>query len=135
MLEFKILNNIIDYMESTGSTYKTVILSIDQKLVDELNSEDGTSYTLLELEKATDKCLAHEWLKHTYMGAGKYVDLSITPKGIGAARSKRKAEELKASRSWLKKISDYIEDHKGLFVVLGFLLALATFGLKLFGDN
>ncbi|MHC3994181.1 hypothetical protein ACXWTF_05085 [Thiomicrolovo sp. ZZH C-3] len=135
MPEFKILNNVIDYMESTGSTYKTVTLSIDQKLVDELNDANGTSYTLSELEKATDKCLAHEWLEHAFINGGKYTSLRITPKGMGAARSKRKAEELKASRSWLKKTSDYIEDHKGLFIVLGFLLALATFSLKLLGDN
>lgn len=135
MPEYKILNYIINYMESTGSTYKTVILSIDQKFADEINSENKTVYTLSEFEKATDKCLAHEWLVHTYINGGKYASLRITPKGVGAARSKRKAEELKASRSLLKKTSDYIDDHKGLFVALGFLLALATFSLKFFGDN
>jgi hypothetical protein len=43
--EFKILNNVIDYMESTGSTYKLVTLSIDQGLVDQINEENKTSYT------------------------------------------------------------------------------------------
>lgn len=132
MPEFKILNHVIDYMESTGSTYKLVTLSIDEKLVGEINSENKSNYTLEELERATDKCLAHEWIEHAALGS-KYGDLRITPKGVGAARSKRKSEELKLSRSFLKKISDYIEDHKGLFVVLGFLLAIATFVLKVFG--
>lgn len=135
MPEFKILNNVIDYMESTGSTYKIVTLSIDQKLLGEINSANNTNYTLEDLVKATDKCLAHEWLKLTSLGGNKYGRLRITPKGVGAARSKRKAEELKASRGILKKASDYIEDHKGLFVVLFFLLALATFALKLLGDE
>lgn len=135
MPEFKILNNIIDYMESTGSTYKVVMISIDQKLVDEINKSNGTKLSLKELEIATDKCLAHEWLKYTSMGGGKYSSLGITPKGIGVARSKKKAEELKKSRSWLKKVSDYIEDHKGLFIAFAFLLALATFALKLMGEN
>lgn len=130
--EFKILNHVIDYMEATGSTYKLVTLSVDQELVDQINEQNKTSYTLTELEKATDKCLAHEWLEHATMGGGKYGSLRITPKGVGAARSKRKSEEQKASRGPLKKASDYVEDHKGLFVVLGFLLALATLSLKIF---
>lgn len=65
MPEFKILNHVIDYMESTGSTSKLVTLSVDQELLEEINAENKTSYTLSELEKATDKCLAHEWLEHT----------------------------------------------------------------------
>ena len=130
--EFKILNHVIDYMEATGSTYKLVTLSVDQELVDQINEQNKTSYTLTELEKATDKCLAHEWLEHATMGGGKYGSLRITPKVVGAARSKRKSEEQKASRGPLKKASDYVEDHKGLFVVLGFLLALATLSLKIF---
>ncbi len=121
-------------MEATGSTYKLVGLSIDLDFVEQINSENKTIYTLTELEKATDKCLAYEWLEHTVCGAGKYGSLRITPKGVGAARSKRKSEAQKAARGMLKKASDYVEDHKGLFVVLGFLLALATFSINFFGE-
>jgi len=131
--EFKILNNIIDYMESTGTTYKLVTLSINQKIVEEINEENKTSYTLQELEKATDKCLAYEWLTHRSCGS-KYASLGITPKGVGAARSKRKAEEIKSTRSLMKRVSDYIEEHKGLFVVLGFIVTVGTFALKIFGE-
>ncbi len=133
MPEFKILNHVIDYMESTGSTYKIVMFSVDQELVDQVNTDNKTSYSLSELEKATDKCLAQEWLEHATLGSGRYGSLRITPKGVGAARSKRKSEEQKANRSVLKKASDYVEEHKGLFVVLGFLIALLTFSLNLFG--
>lgn len=135
MPEYKILNNIIDYMESTGSDYKLVTVSIDQKLVDEINNKHETKFSLNELEKAADICLAHEWLKHMFISGSKYNSLGITLKGIGVARSKKKAEELKKSRSILKKTSDYIEEHKGLFIVLGFSLALATFALKLLGEK
>jgi hypothetical protein len=131
--EFKLLNNIIDYMESTGSTYKLVSLAINEELVGEINNGNDTKYSLSELEKAADKCLAHEWLTHVNIGSGKYDSLQITPKGVGAARSKRKSDELKASRSWLKKLSDIIEDHKGLLIFLAAALALATFVLKLLG--
>lgn len=133
MLEFKVLNNVLDYMESTGSTYKIVTLSIDEELVEQINSKYGSKNTLEELQRATDKCLAHEWIEYA-SSDGKYSSLSITPKGIGAARSKQKAEELKSSRSLLKKTSDYIEDNRGLFIVLGFLLAIATLALRAFGN-
>ena len=133
MAEFKILYHIIDYTESTGSTYDLVNVSIDQELVEEINDDNQSNYSLEDLKKAADKCLAHEWLKPTSMGK-KYERLSITLKGVGAARSTRKAEELKSKRGVMKKVSDYIEDHKGLFMVLGTLLAIATFGIRLFGD-
>ncbi len=129
MPEFKILTNVINFMESNGSTYKVVTFSIDQDLANEINSKHGTKYSVQVLEKAADKCIAHEWIERRSLD-GKYDNLGITPKGIGAARSKTKAEELKASRSRLKKISDYIEDHKGLFVALGLIVALATFASK-----
>lgn len=134
MPEFKILNNVLDYMDSTGNTYKAVQVSIDEDLQTEINEVNGTSYTLEELRVAADKCISHEWIKRTMIGAGLHDNLSITPKGVGAARSKRKSDELKASRSILKKSSDYIEDHKGLFIVLGFLLGFSTLALKIFGD-
>jgi hypothetical protein len=135
MPEFSILNNILDDMESNGTTYKLVEITINEELVEEINKESKGSHTLEELKKAADKCLAHEWLKRRGLGGDKYAHLQITPKSVGAARSKQKSEELKSSRSFLKKVSDYIEDHKGLIIVLGFLLALATFALKILGDS
>ena len=133
MIEFSILNYMIDLMERTGTTYKIVMLSIDDALVIEINNANGTKYTLEELERAADKCLAHEWLKHRAMGS-KYGSLGITPKGVGVARSRRKAERMKSSRSVLKIISDFIEDHKGIFILLGGVIALATFIVKMLGE-
>ena len=134
MPEFKILNNIIHCMEENGANYKAVSISIDEELVNEINEFEKNKLTIEEVKKAADKCLAHEWLKHTCIGY-RYNNLQITPKGIGAARSKIRSEEVKASRGVLKKLSDSIDDHKGLLVVLGFLLALATFILKFMGNN
>lgn len=131
MPEFKIMGNCIAFMEANGATYKTVTFSIDQELADEINAKHNINYTINDLQKATDKCLAHEWIERLSLDR-EYTNLRITPKGIGATRSKAKSEELKASRSCLKKTSDYIDDHKGLFVVLGFLLTLATFASKFF---
>lgn len=134
MPEFKILADIIDFMESNSVTAQTVSFSVDQELVDQINSRHGTAYSVRDLEKATDKCIAYEWIARRSLDR-KYSSLCITTKGVGAARSRQRAEELKASRSWLKKTSDYIEDHKGLFVVMGFLVAVGTFAAKFFGVN
>lgn len=131
MPEFKILANIIDLMEATGTTAKVVTFAVDEQLADEINSKHGTCYSVGDLETAVDKCIANEWITHRSFGE-KYKNLSITTRGIGVARSRARAEEIKASRTWLKKTSDYIEDHKGLVVVLGFLVALATFASKFF---
>lgn len=132
MLELKIIANVIAYMETQGVTAKVVTFDVDQKLADEINSRHGANYSVSDLEKAVDKCVANEWIAHRSLGE-KYKYLGITPKGVGAARSRARAEEIKASRTRLKKVSDYIEDHKGLFMVLGFLVALATFASKFFG--
>jgi hypothetical protein len=135
MAEYALLNDIIDCMEENGSTYKTVHLSINEALVSEINAKSKRVFKLEELQKAADKCLAHEWLTRAYLGGDNYSNLQITPKGIGAARSKSKAAELKANRSIMKKISDYIEDHKGLFLMFGFLIAASTLALKFIGDK
>ncbi|KPC54572.1 hypothetical protein [Amantichitinum ursilacus] len=134
MPEFKILTNIIDYMETNGVTAKLVTFDVDQALADEINSKYGTAYSITDLEKAADKCIANEWIEHRSLGK-RLRHLGITLKGVGAARSKARAEEIKASRSCLKKCSDYIEDHKGLFIFFGFLIAVATFASKFLGTK
>jgi hypothetical protein len=129
--EFKILANIIDFMEVNGVTAKVVTFAVDQSFTDEINLKHGTRYSVSDLEKAVDKCIANELVVHRSIGE-KYKHLGITAKGVGAVRSRLRAQEIKASRTCLKKASDYIEDHKGLFVALGILIALATFASKFF---
>lgn len=134
MPEFKILSHIVEHMENTGTISKLVQFSIDQEFTDEINSNYQTNFSLQEIEKAADKCFAHEWIEHIAMGEGKYDYLGITSKGVGAARSRQRSEELKASRTWLKKTSDCIEDHKGILIFFGSAIALATFILKVTGE-
>jgi len=130
--EFKILGNVIDYMEAQGLTASLVRFDVDQKLADEINAKHGTDYSISDLEKAVDRCIANEWVSHKSIGE-KYRYLGATSKGVGAARSRARAVEIKDSRTKPKKVSDYIEDHKGWFVLLGFLVALATFVFSFLG--
>lgn len=133
MPEFKILANIITFMEENGVTAQNVRFHVDQKLADEINLKHGTQYTVPDLEKAVDRCIANEWIKHSTLGE-KYKYLNITLKGVGASRSKVKSEEIKISRTLLKKVSDYIEDHKGVFILLGFIVTLITLGFRFLGE-
>ena len=64
--------------------------------------------------------------------AGKYGQLGLTTTGLGVVRSRQRKAEALANRISLKKVSDYIEDHKGLFVALGAAIAVAGLLLKLF---
>ncbi len=132
MPEFKILANIITFMEANGVTAQNVRFEVDQKLADEINLKHSTKYTVPDLEKAVDKCIANEWIKHSTLGE-KYKYLSLTAKGVGAARSKVKSEEVKMSRTPLKKASDYIEDHKGLFAFITLIIAFATLLARFLG--
>ncbi|MCX4188352.1 hypothetical protein OMP95_10890 [Methylophaga sp. OBS4] len=129
-----ILNNVFDFMEEKGVNRKAVSFGIDEELVNEVYEATGVQYSLNELQKAADKCLAHEWIEHTTLG-DKYTSLRVTEKGIGIVRSKRKQEAEKNNRPVLKKVSDYIEEHKGLFVFLGFTVALASLLIKIYGDK
>jgi hypothetical protein len=98
-------------MELTGESCNIFRFNVNQELVHQINMDNETKYTLAEMEKAADKCFAHDWLIHTAAGSP-YSLLSVTQKGVGVAQSKRQAEEIKLSRSPLKKISDFIEEHK-----------------------
>ena len=127
-----ILSNVVDYMEKEGANRKVVSFSIDEDLVNEIFETTKVKHSVSELEAAADKSFAHEWIEHAALGA-KYQSLRITEKGVGIVRSKRNQEAAKNNRGILKKVSDYIEDHKGLFIFLGFTIAVASLLLKIYG--
>lgn len=124
-VEYDLLESIVIFMEKEGTNYKTVTFNIDNDQVEEIYDFIGKEYTIEQLEGAVDICLAHEWIEHRSM-SGKYNNLGLTEKGIGVVRSKRKQKEILNNRTLLKKTSDYIEDHKGLFVFLSFTIALTS---------
>ena len=134
--DMDLLYFVVDLLEEKGVTHKLGMFSINDSLVSKINHKLNTDLLLIELQKAADKCLAHEWIEKITkeLAANKHTNLGITPKGIGVARSKRKADEIKADRSFLKKSSDYVEEHKGLFILLGSIIGLTTLGLKILGE-
>ena len=126
-----ILSNVVDFMEKNGATRTVVCFGIGEDLAKEIYEATGKQYTLEELQKAADKCIAHEMIELKSLGE-KYRYLGITEKGVGIVRSRRQQELAKKNRKPLKKMSDWVEDHKGLMVILGFFVALATLIVKLF---
>lgn len=121
----------VEEMESRGESRKLIRLDIDESMVERINARKGSKINLDQLHKYADICLANEWLEHTVMGE-KYRSLSITTKGLGVVRSRQRKAELLKNRSLLKKFSDYIEDHKGLFILLGAAIAITGLLIKLF---
>jgi len=126
-----ILVVFVEEMKSRGENRRFVRLNIDESMVERINARKGSKIDLEQLLKYADRCLANEWLEHTVM-AGKYVSLSITTLGLGVVRSRQRKEEVFANRTLLKKFSDYIEDHKGLFILLATAIAIAGLLIKLF---
>lgn len=118
-----VLQEIVKHMEQTGSTRKQVRLSVDAELLHQLNQHTKEKYNIEDVRKAVDKCLAHQWLEKIGLGNSGYTNLRITEKGVGIAVSKTKQEELKAARSMLKRASDYVVEHKGLFILLGIVVS------------
>src|SRR5258708_34345996 len=125
--EIDVLTMFVDEMEAQGASRKRIRLTVDANFAERLGQKLNVPVTLELVQKLTDQCLANEWLE----GGGKYGMLMITTTGFGVVRSKQKSEELKRSRSGLKRLSDIIEDHKGLFIALGALSASLTLDFRL----
>ena len=131
--EFDLLQLYVKQMEREGSNRKLVRINIDESVVKQLSAA-GFSTTIAQAQQLADRCLANEWLEHTVMG-GKYIDLALTASGFGIVRSRQLRQQQLESRSWLKRVSDYIEDHKGLFIALGVVIALAGLLAKVFSSG
>lgn len=129
--EIDLLELYVDEMEREGANKNLVRISIDGALVEVFCAKHGTDITLEQLQKMADKCLANEWLEYRVL-AGQYGMLGLTTAGFGVVRSRQRKQEALAKRTTLKKMSDYIEDHKGLFVAIGIAIALAGVLVSLF---
>ncbi len=130
--EFDFLNLFYQEMLSKGKTYNFIRLSINSNMVDDVCDEFSVSVTEERLNKLADICLANNWIEHKFLGSGQYGNLQLTMTGFGVVKSKQKQREVLNSRNFIKKISDIIVDHKGLFVLFGFFIALVGLFLNMF---
>jgi len=133
--EYDFLDHFYQEMLRVGQARNLIRLSVNARMVEEIYKKSAISVTENELQKMADICLANSWVEHTAMGVGQYGNLQLTTTGFGVAKSKQKKTELLNNRSVFKKVSDYIEDHKGLFILLGFMIAIAGLLIKYYGSN
>lgn len=132
--EIDVLTLYVDEMERRGVKYDLVEISVDEAMAIALEKKLGVSTDLECLRKLADRCLANQWLEHRVMG-GKYHHIGISSTGFGVVRSHQRKQAILAQRTRLKKISDFIEEHKGLFVLIGAAITLSGVLVRLFyGD-
>lgn len=129
--EFDLLEIFVTEMEQRGQKRNLIRFDIDEKMAVAVSDKIGIPVTLEEIQKLADRCLANEWLEYSMM-AGKYGQLGLSAAGFGVVRSRQRKQEMLTNRSATKKFSDYIEDHKGLFVALGVAIALGGLLLRLY---
>jgi len=128
--EYNFLDLFYQEMLAKGRPHNLIRLSVDPKMVKDIYDNLTISLTENYLQEMADICLANSWVEHSYMGGGQYDGLQLTLAGLGIARSKRKQAEQLNNRNSFKKASDYIEEHKGLFILLGSIIALAGLLIK-----
>ena len=130
--EFDFLDLFYQEMIKNGDSYKSTRLTVNNKLVEEIYENHQVSLTLDELKKLANLSKANDWLDYDAMCECCY-KLSIS--GLGVVKSKRLQKEQYKKRSLLKKLSDSIEEHKGLFVLLGVVIAFAVLLIRYWNIN
>lgn len=133
--EYDFLGLFYQEMLKKGQASHLVRLSVNARMVEGIYDNSGISVTESDLQRMADICLANGWLKHTTMGVGQYGNLQLTTTGLGVVKSKQKQAEQLNNRRIVKKASDYIEEHKGLFILLSFVIGLAGLVIKFYGGN
>lgn len=128
-----VLFYFVDTMEAQGVTVKGLHIIFSPETVEEMNKKYSKTITFEKTIENLNRLLSHEYVKRASLGNA-HLHLSITSKGLGVVNSLRKKEEDLKNRSILKKLSDYIEDHKGLFVLLGSIGLIITLILKFKGN-
>jgi hypothetical protein len=123
--EYDLLQMFVMEMERQGVKRNLIHLDVDDSLAAKISMKLKDEVSPEQAHRLADKCLANEWLEHVYIGAGQYGALTLTASGFGVVRSLQRKQEILANRSRMKKVSDFIEDHKGLFVVITVLITFA----------
>lgn len=133
--EFDLLDVFYAEMLEKGEPHHLVRMSVDSEMAGRIAEERGIWVEEEQLQELAGRCLANKWLSHTTMGGGKYSDLQLTTQGYGVAKSKREQKKIAEEKGRLKKISEYIEEHRGLFIFLGTLVAIVGLLIKIYGGG
>jgi hypothetical protein len=127
--ELSILEYFVEQMELHGATINGVLLTFNPEQVEEINKKYDLDSSFEDTVKVLNKLTSHEYLTIYSLG-NEYLHLKITHKGVGVVNSVRSKEKKLKERTILKKFSDYIVEHKGIFIFLGSILSLSLFYYK-----
>lgn len=132
--EYDFLDLFYQDMLKKGHSHNLIRLSVNARFVEQVYESSGQSLTEDQLKKIADICLANGWVEHATMG-GLHNNLRLTTTGFGVVKSKRMRAEQMSNRGIMGKASDFVVDHKGLFILFGFVIALASLLIKLYGSS
>lgn len=122
--EFEFLDLFYEAMIEEKQALDLVRLTVDARLVGRVYAYTMYSANESELRKLADICLANGWIEHAGVGTRQYVDLRLTLAGVGIAESKRKQKEIIERKYSVKRLFDYIEEHRGIFLFVGVVVIL-----------
>jgi len=133
--QFDFLELFYQEMLAKGQPENLIRLSVNPKMAEDINENLNISLTENSLQKMADICLANSWVTKTTLGGSQYINLQLTTVGLGVVISKRKQTELLNKKSLIKKASDFIVEHRGLLILLGSIIAVASFLINHYGSK
>jgi len=128
--EQAILSYFIEAMEENGVKYTLINVDFDDTTLSTIQEKYHVTIDSSNKSNILNKLLSHEYIQYSYFGGQEYSGIQITPKGVGVINSIKAKEEQLKNRSFLKKLSDDIESHKGLATFVGIMIAIITLILK-----
>jgi hypothetical protein len=128
--EQAILTYFIDTMENNGVKHTLITIDFDDATLSSIQEKHHVTINSNNKHNLLNKLLSHEYIQYSYFGSQEYSGMQITSKGVGVINSIKAKEEQLKKRSFLKKLSDSIESHKGLATFVGAMIAIITLILK-----
>ncbi|MCL9682740.1 hypothetical protein [Legionella maioricensis] len=128
-----LLNFLVSEMEKKGLVITNYTFALDNEFVRACNEFCGTSSKIDKYREILQQCITHEYIRNKTVSP--LTCLAITQKGVGIVSSNRRSKEIDDSKTCLKKLSDIVLEHHGLFIAIGVILALITLFIKLWWNK
>jgi hypothetical protein len=124
-IEFEsLLNYLVFEMEKQGFVTTNYHFSLDEEFVDLCNGFCNSNSNLNEYTNILNQCITQEYIARTTFDL--WSNLAITRKGMGVVLSNRRVKEIRESRTRFNKISDFVEEHKAVSIIIGTIISIFT---------
>ena len=109
--EYKILIYCLEFLEKEGLTLRECFFYGDEKFLLNINNRFHKNINYEELQDLIKKNISHGHLERPYVGDSGVIEFRITERGLGIAKSKKKALQEYSETGFLKKLSDKVQAH------------------------